>query len=171
MSAANQPAVPGQKPVSIGRNDSPGSDGNEGGGETVTTHYCARTAGVVIRASVEHVGLVGDTELTVNVKWPASTFCAPPCRKPAPPCDQPPDCQNVPGNGPDAGNFGILYGEATADPVPFLNKADTPAVSPYPEPPANPPNQVVIPPAPEPPANPPDQVVARRRRKPSRRPG
>jgi hypothetical protein len=122
MSTADQPATPGRKPTSIGRDDSPGGDGNLGSGETITTSSYARKAGVVIRASVEHVGLVGDTELTVNVKWPASTFCVPPCKKPAPPCDQPPDSQNVPGNGPEAGNFGILYGEATADPGPLLKR-------------------------------------------------
>jgi hypothetical protein len=34
----------------------------------------SREAGVIVRASVEAFGAVGDTELTVHVKWPAATL-------------------------------------------------------------------------------------------------
>ncbi|WP_128915464.1 hypothetical protein [Granulicella sibirica] len=75
-------------------------------------------AGVVIRAYVEHVGVVGETELTVNVKWPATAFCV----KPAPyPPDIPPNPQITPGNGPQsqAPDFDVIFGERSADPSPF----------------------------------------------------
>jgi hypothetical protein len=68
----------------------------------------------VIRATVEHIGLVGDTELTVNVRWPASSFCVQAGKKPAVSADQASDSQFVPENGPDA----VLWGEA-ADPGPY----------------------------------------------------
>ena len=102
-----------------GREDGQGSEGISGGEHVASGHCSPQPAGVVIRATVEHIGLVGDTELTVNVKWPASIFCVHPGRKPpAPPC-QASDSQQVPGNGPEASNFQTLYGEAVADPAPY----------------------------------------------------
>src|SRR5579862_5252504 len=103
--AANLPANPADKPVTIGRDNSPGSDGARGGGQAVSSHCSAPKAGVVIRAYVEHVGLAGETELTVNVKWPASTFCVQPCEKPAAPSGNAALSEHVPGNGPEASNF------------------------------------------------------------------
>jgi hypothetical protein len=105
-----------------GRGDGQGSEGTSSGGHTGSKHGSPQPASVVIRATVEHVGLVGDTELTVNVKWPASIFCVQPYGKPAAPSGQASDSQNVPANGPDAGNVGNfdrLYGEAT-DPAPYV---------------------------------------------------
>ena len=99
----------------VGRDDQQSSDSSTASART--THYTARTAGVVIRATVEHVGLVGETEMTVNVKWPASTFCAQPCGKPAAPASKASDSPQVPGNGPMAQNFGTpLFGDAVTDP-------------------------------------------------------
>lgn len=95
----------------IGRGDDQNNNGAVGGDAAATGHCPAPKAGVVIRATVEHVGLVGETELTVNVKWPASTFCVPQHGKhPAPP-PPPPDPQ-VPNNGPQAKRFDALIGEA-----------------------------------------------------------
>jgi hypothetical protein len=98
----------------IGRKDGQGADNNGGddGSASSSGQSSPRTANVVIRASVEHIGLVGDTELTVTVKWPASTFCIQPAAEQsvASPVD---DSQNVPGNGPLA-NMGILHGESTS---------------------------------------------------------
>ena len=78
-----------------GRGDSRG-DGTPGGESTLFLRPSPRKAGVMIQATVEHIGLAGETELAVTVKWPASTFCAQPCKKP----DEP-DTE-VPGNGPQA---------------------------------------------------------------------
>lgn len=115
-------AEPQDKPTgSGGRGDGQGSEDGFGGDNLGSNHCSPRKAGVVIRAFVEHVGLVGDTELTVNVKWPSSTFCAQPCAKPPTPPTPAQDTQLVPGNGPLAG-IGALYGEAVVDPIP----ADTP---------------------------------------------
>jgi hypothetical protein len=112
---------PEDKPVgTVGRGDDQGGEGTHTAGEAVSSHRSPRKAGVVIRATIEHVGLVGDTELTVNVKWPASTFCVQPDGKPAAPASQAQDSQQVPGNGPLASNFNTLYGEATADPKPAV---------------------------------------------------
>lgn len=48
---------------SVGRDD--GDDGQitDGRGGSALTHGVSRKAGVIIRASVEHVSLVGETEL------------------------------------------------------------------------------------------------------------
>jgi hypothetical protein len=88
--------------------------GAPGGGDAVPSYQSPRKAGVVIRATVEHMGLVGDTELTVNVKWPASTFCVPPCGKPATQAAPGQGTQQVPGNGPLA-DIGTLYGPSSVD--------------------------------------------------------
>jgi hypothetical protein len=109
-----------------GRADDAGSENTSHGGY-MPWNYCAPpTASVVIRASVEHVGAVGETELTVNVKWPASAFCVQPCKKPAPPCDQPSDSQNVPGNGPESNNFGSVYGDVIPDLPPLTVRTPAP---------------------------------------------
>jgi hypothetical protein len=96
----------------IGRDDQ-GGDGNPAQDGTPLKHCSPRKAGVVIRATVEHIDLVGDTELTVNVKWPASTFCVQPCGKPAASTGPTQDSSHVPENGPLA-NVGTLYGESVA---------------------------------------------------------
>jgi hypothetical protein len=117
---------PEDKPTgSGGRDDGQGSGEGFGGDHSGSNHGSPRKAGVVIRAYVEHVGLVGDTELTVNVKWPASTFSAQPCAKTAAPSTPPQDTQLVPGNGPLAG-IGSLYGEAVVDPL-SVNTPDHPS--------------------------------------------
>ena len=119
---SGQPVGKGQS--TVGRGDGQGSEGTSGGGHMGSRHCSSQPASVVIRATVEHVGLVGDTELTVNVKWPASIFCVQPCGKPGAPSGQASDSQNVPANGPDAGNFDRLYGEASADPKPYSEALD-----------------------------------------------
>jgi len=82
--------------------DEGGEVGNITAGAPTTYHSAPHQAGVVIRASVEHVGLAGETELTVNVKWPASAFCVPTCAKPAKTSDAAGDVRNVPANAPPA---------------------------------------------------------------------
>ena len=114
-----------------GRGDGQGSDGTSGGGHVGSRHCSPQPASVVIRATVEHIGLVGDTELTVNVKWPASIFCVQPCAKPGAPSGPAPDPQNVPANGPDAGNFDRLYGETT-DPTPYIATSHQASTQPTP---------------------------------------
>jgi hypothetical protein len=42
-------------------------------GKGVFGNRSSRETGVVVRATVESFGPVGDTELTVNVKWPAGS--------------------------------------------------------------------------------------------------
>ncbi|MGA9673286.1 MAG: hypothetical protein WBQ94_29110 [Terracidiphilus sp.] len=112
-------AQPQGKPVgsSTGRGDGSEGDGNPVGHEAVFSHGSPRRAGVVVRATVEHMGLAGETELTVNVKWPASTFCTPPCAKPTASAAAAQDSQHVPGNGPLAG-IGALYGPSV-EPAPL----------------------------------------------------
>jgi len=126
MTESNQTVIgePEQKPVgTVGRGDDQIGEATHTGGEAIPNHCSPRKASVVVRATIEHVGLVGDTELTVNVKWPASTFCVQPDGKPAAPAIQPQDSQQVPGNGPLASNFNTLYGEAIADPKPAVGTA------------------------------------------------
>jgi hypothetical protein len=81
-------------------------DGNDSGDTTADIsapcHSAPHKAGVVIRASVEHIGVAGETELTVNVKWPASAFCVPACSKPAKTSDAAGDARNLPANAPPA---------------------------------------------------------------------
>ena len=98
-----------------GRGDGQGSEGTSDGGHAGSRHCSPQPATVLIRATVEHIGLIGDTELTVNVKWPASIFCVQPCGKPAAPAAQGSDTQHVPGNGPEASNFVTVFGEAVPD--------------------------------------------------------
>jgi len=95
----------------IGRGDVQGGDGTSAGGNEASSHSSPARAGVVIHATVEHVGLVGDTELSVSVNWPASIFCVQPCKKTAASADQVSDSQNVPANTPDA----LIYGESVQD--------------------------------------------------------
>lgn len=98
---SNVPLTDEKKPNHVGRPD--GDDaGNAKAGAPAASHSAPHQAGVVIRASVEHVGLAGETELTVNVKWPASAFCAPSCSKPAKTSDAAGDSRNVPANAPPA---------------------------------------------------------------------
>jgi hypothetical protein len=99
----------------VGRGDVQGSDGTSGGGHDSSASCSPPRAGVVIHATVEHIGPGGDTELSVNVKWPASAFCRPAGKKPAASADQVSGSQFVPENGPDA----TLWAEASADPGPF----------------------------------------------------
>jgi hypothetical protein len=114
---------PEDKPTGFsGRGDDQGGDGNSIGDNSGSNQCSQPKAGVVIRAFVEHIGLVGDTELTVNVKWPASTFCVQQHVKPTAPTDPAPSVQLVPGNGPLA-DIGILYGESVTDPVPVDTSA------------------------------------------------
>jgi hypothetical protein len=101
----------------IGRGDGQNGEGDAGGDVAAGGHCSPRKAGVVIRATVEHMGLVGDTELTVNVKWPASTFCVPQYGKHPLPPPPPPDPQ-VPDNGPQAKRFDALIGEAVENTEP-----------------------------------------------------
>jgi hypothetical protein len=117
---------PEDKPVgTVGRGDGQGAEATNAVGDAVSSRCSPPKAGVVIRATIEHVGMVGDTELTVNVKWPASTFCVQPSEKPATPPGQTPSSQQVPANGPLANNFNTLYGEATADPKPAASAYTT----------------------------------------------
>jgi hypothetical protein len=103
---------PDEKPGGpIGRGNAQNNEGDASGDGAAAGHYSPRKAGVVIRATVEHMGLVGDTELTVNVKWPASTFCVTQYGKPHVP-PPPPDLQQVPDNSPLAKRFDALAGEA-----------------------------------------------------------
>jgi hypothetical protein len=102
-----------------GRSDS--SDTSvDGGSQATSVHYSSRQGSVVIRATVEHIGLVGDTEMTVSVKWPASSFCAPQCAQPPAPSGHDPKKDHVPANGPDARNWnpGMLFGLADTGPEP-----------------------------------------------------
>lgn len=79
-----------------------GEDGQEhSAGDPAPIQGSLRKAGVIIRASVEHVALAGETELTVNVKWPASAFCVPPCATPAA-TDASQSSLHVPANAPSA---------------------------------------------------------------------
>jgi hypothetical protein len=119
MTPPNNPQPPekGDAQSPLGREGEQIAEG--AAADAATSHY-PRKASVVIRASVEHIGLVGETELTVNVKWPASTFCVQPGGKPATQATQTEVSPQVPGNGPLASNFDTLYGEASADPKPAL---------------------------------------------------
>lgn len=111
---------PEHSPVTTtqGRSDSPNVNLN-GSSQVSAVHY-SRQGGVVIRATVEHIGLVGDTEMTVNVKWPASSFCAPQCAQSPAPGGQVPMRNHAPANGPEAHNWnpGVLFGIADTGPEP-----------------------------------------------------
>jgi hypothetical protein len=115
-----QPAAQGPVKPNQGR-DTGNSENNPGGGSYETSAHCSSRQGtVVIRATVEHIGLAGDTEMTVSVKWPASTFCVQPCAQHATSDKQDKQISQVPANGPVGRNFdpGMLYGEADLDPGP-----------------------------------------------------
>ena len=111
-----EPSDDSMKPVgsSTGRSDT--SSGNSNSSQAGNEAYVQRSSHrgtVVIRATVEHLGLAGDTEMTVTVKWPASTFCVQPGAE-SPVQDRPvAKSANVPPNGPAAKNLepGTLYGE------------------------------------------------------------
>ena len=85
-----------------GRNDGAGSSDLQTGSNVATVQYTSRQGSVIIRATVEHIGVVGDTEMTVNVKWPASSFCAPSCEDTVRSGGQDSDVAVVPQNGPGA---------------------------------------------------------------------
>ncbi len=121
--AHGSPAIPPQDSP-IGSSVRGRSDAPEGGVNANLGHYSANTqctsrqGTVVIRATVEQIGLAGDTEMTVSVKWPASSFCIQPCAQSPAPREPGPISPNVPANGPvGRNNFdpGILYGESEPD--------------------------------------------------------
>ena len=87
-------------PPTGGRDDDDDGGGPPSGKGDIASKSCPRTAGVVIRATVEHLGLAGDTELNVSVKWPATTFSVQPSAKSAAPAAQKTEIQKVPANGP-----------------------------------------------------------------------
>ena len=99
--SSTEPQTDVEKDNHVGRDDG-GDAGTTTAGGPAIYHSAPHKAGVVIRASVEHVCLAGDTELTVNVKWPASAFCVPLCTKPAKTSDAAGDARNVPANSPSA---------------------------------------------------------------------
>ena len=122
-------ALPGaQGPVKSGRgrSDSGSSESNPSGESHETSTRCSSRQGtVVIRATVEHIGLAGDTEMTVTVKWPASTFCAPPCAQSPVSGGPGPKTPRVPANGPVGHNFapGMLHGQSDQDLPPSNGEA------------------------------------------------
>jgi hypothetical protein len=118
-SLGDQPVDKGTR--SNGRGDERGGEGSPRRDGAESCNCTPPKAGVVIRATVEHIGMVGDTELTVNVKWPASTFCVQPGGKQAAPAGQDAKHQRVPGNGPQANHFDTLYGESDVDPSPEVS--------------------------------------------------
>lgn len=101
----------------LGRDNEQGGEGRSSSGGAISSQCSMPKAGVVIRATVEHIGLAGETELTVNVKWPASTFCVQPGGKQAASASLTQEPLDVPGNGPQS-NFDTLYGESVVDPQP-----------------------------------------------------
>jgi hypothetical protein len=115
------------KPVGpgVGRSDTSGGNGNPTGpSNEVSVQRSSHQGTVVIRATVEHIGLAGDTEMTVTVKWPAATFCAQPCNPSSAQDSAISKSANVPLNGPAAKNFapGVLYGSLDQDPPPARNE-------------------------------------------------
>jgi hypothetical protein len=78
------------------------SGGQLSGGNVVTTVGSSRQGSVIIRATVEHAGVVGDTEMTVSVKWPASSFCAPCCENQSSSEEQESQSVQGTGNGPNS---------------------------------------------------------------------
>ncbi|HUA59742.1 MAG TPA: hypothetical protein VML19_13370 [Verrucomicrobiae bacterium] len=67
-----QPPFEGRQPPFEGKQ----SGGGAGGGR-VFLGGSSRETGVVVRATVESFGLVGETELNVSVKWPAGCNSSP----------------------------------------------------------------------------------------------
>jgi len=120
MSSPSLP--PSESPVSgptKGRSEVPDASFN-GGSQATSVHYSSRQGSVVIHATVEHIGLVGDTEMTVSVKWPASSFCAPQYTQSSAASGQDPTKNYVPANGPEASTLspGMLFGVADTGPEP-----------------------------------------------------
>jgi hypothetical protein len=115
--ATNNPAVPAPRSPTggtQGRSSSTIGNGNRNSGpQEASASCCSRQASVVIRATVEHIGLVGDTEMQVTVKWPASTFCAPPCEHPVSEGSSANET-NVPANSPEAplSLAGVVYADS-----------------------------------------------------------
>ena len=68
-----QPPFEGRQPPFEGKH---GTGGDPGGGR-VFLGGSSREAGVVVRATVESFGPVGETELQVNIKWPAGCNSSP----------------------------------------------------------------------------------------------
>ena len=101
--------------TTLSRKDVPQGDGPPDGDQDAPTRCLPPRAGVVIHATVEHIGLVGDTDLSVNVKWPASTFCVQAGQKPAASADRQSNLQVAPQHGPDAPISQPLYGESPKD--------------------------------------------------------
>jgi hypothetical protein len=115
---SSQPGAQGPVKSGRGRSDSGSGETSPSSGTYETSTCCSSRQGtVVIRATVEHIGVAGDTEMTVTVKWPASTFCV----QPIEPCSAPggpgPKTPRVPANGPLGHNFdpGTLYGRLEQD--------------------------------------------------------
>lgn len=111
------------KPVGskLGRSDTAGANSDPAqASNELYVQRSSRQGTVVIRATVEHIGLAGDTEMTVTVKWPAATFCAQSCTQSPAEDTSVATTANVPLNGPAAKNFnpGTLYGEFELDPAP-----------------------------------------------------
>lgn len=125
----DMPSGPSPTGGHTGRSNSPSDNSNQNAGTQQASVYCSsRQASVVIRATVEHIGLVGDTEMTVNVKWPASTFCCPPCTHSPAPGGTISNKTQVPGNGPEAHTLktGLLQGESDSDPSPLQSATAEP---------------------------------------------
>jgi hypothetical protein len=83
---------------------SSGSVGKEPGEKTPSV-VVTRSAGestVVLRATVEHYGAAGDTELTLTVKWPAGSISTQPSPSAPQVGSSKPRNDNQPGNFPDA---------------------------------------------------------------------
>lgn len=115
----------GKPPDRTGKPPDVRGRGGAGEGQGVFGTASSREAGIVVRASVEAFGPVGDTDLTVNVKWPAASIGYGPC---------PPETtvSNTEGSGirlaPD-GNTGTLLARRPnplppplADPTPPTKK-------------------------------------------------
>jgi hypothetical protein len=121
---SSQPGAQGPVKSGRGRSDSGSSETSPSGGTYETSTCCSSRQGtVVIRATVEHIGVAGDTEMTVTVKWPASTFCVQPIEPCAAPGGPGPRTPRVPANGPIGHNFdpGMLYGRLEQD-IPPLDE-------------------------------------------------
>jgi len=69
----------GKNPPAVGKNPPVGKNpvAEDVGGGRVFLGGSSREAGVVVRATVESYGPVGETELQVNVKWPAGCNSSP----------------------------------------------------------------------------------------------
>ena len=122
-----QPDEMGRKPVgSVGRPDATARNGNPSiASNEATVQQSSRQGTVVIRATVEHIGLAGDTEMTVTVRWPAASFCVDPSTQPAVSDGPPARATVVPQNGPLGKNLEppVLYGSLDQDPVPAGGEA------------------------------------------------